>query len=89
MKNFADNLKFDQASGVKIQAGKLETVKKIIEAIENDLYSLEIDKYHRAAIAIQVLYDYFESGGKFHNECKDFLKKLINHSKETSETTAH
>ena len=79
MEDYTNKLEFDQKAGVIIQTGKLETIKKIIEAIESDLNEPEIEKYHSAAIAIQVLYDYLEKGGGFYRECKLFLERLKSH----------
>lgn len=89
MPDYSKKIEFDQKSGVKIQTGKLETVKKIIEAIEKDLNNPAMENYHSAAIAIQVIYNYFEHGGKFHAECEAFIKVLRNHFKETNESITH
>lgn len=89
MLNYSKKFEFDQAAGVKIQTGKLETVKKIMQAIEKDLNSPAIDEYHSAAIAVQVLYNYLEQGGKFHNDCKELLNQIKEHFEESGKTTTH
>lgn len=89
MPDYSKKFEFDQAAGVKIQTGKLETVKKIMQVIERDLNSPAIDEYHSAAIAVQVLYNYLEQGGKFHNECKEFLKQVRDHFDDLSKFSTH
>lgn len=81
---------FDMESAVKIQTGKLTSIKKTIQKMEEDLNSGELNGYHSAAIAIEVLSNYLGCKNRFVRDCRDFMKLVIQEiDKEKSEKQSH
>ena len=81
----SDN-QFDQKKGVEIQGKSLNQVKKLIKKIEDDLNAVELDRYHSAAISIEVLSRYLGKEERFLQECKDMYAEIRNYFLSQKET---